>query len=386
MRFRNMMCVLAAVLAAAVSVKGNAKGAKIKALESKTRAQAVKTQSKKQVSTRMASGHGKGERSAGDAGGLLEVEGSILAHDPVIVKENGLYWRFDTGAGIQVSSSDDLLYWSSEGRAFDENPAWTAETVPGSTDFWAPDVVKRGDEWRLYYSVSTFGSNCSAIALATAKSLEDASINGWEDKGCVISSDMGDDYNCIDPQAFVCQSGGDNLLFGSFWDGIFAVPLGADGKIKEGDIPELIASRQAAPNAIEGGYIFCHKTEAASNPKGRTAGDYYLFASHDFCCRGASSTYHIVAGKSLEGAYGPYRDKNGADMLVGGGTTLRDGKSSKRWAGPGHCSIFHDDDGTDYIVYHAYDRQDNGAAKLQIEKITWKDGWPVLGEDREIER
>ena len=39
---------------------------------------------------------------------LLELCGFTSTHDPVIVKENGLYYRFQTGPGIPVAVSDNL--------------------------------------------------------------------------------------------------------------------------------------------------------------------------------------------------------------------------------------------------------------------------------------
>ena len=37
-----------------------------------------------------------------------------------------------------------------------------------------------------------------------------------------------------------------------------------------------------------------------------------------------------------------------------------------------------DADGTDYVVYHAYDRENKGAPTLRIAPLRWgADGWPV---------
>jgi len=34
-------------------------------------------------------------------------------------------------------------------------------------------------------------------------------------------------------------------------------------------------------------------------------------------------------------------------------------------------------DKKDYLVFHAYDANDNGASKLRIFTLKWKKGWPV---------
>ena len=293
---------------------------------------------------------------------LLELSGFVQTHDPVIKKENGIYYRFQTGKGIPVGISKDLKNWEYCTSVFAENPLWTSRAIPGSTDFWAPEVVYRNGEWRIYYSVSTFGSQKSAIGLAVNKTLDVSSPEyGWHDLGCVLQSDESCRYNAIDPAVIADENGNDRLLFGSFWGGLQMVPLTKEGFVVK-DAPIVnIANRQTDPDPVEGGFIY------------RKDGLYYLFASYDFCCRGIASSYHIVYGVS-ENVEGPYYDRIGQSFLENGGDRLRDGFSYERWAGPGHNTVFFDDDGKTYLVYHAYDRQDDGKPKLQIEEIFITDG------------
>ena len=49
--------------------------------------------------------------------------------------------------------------------------------------------------------------------------------------------------------------------------------------------------------------------------------DYYLFVNWDYCCRGVNSTYNVRVGRS-EHVEGPYVDRQGKQMLEGGGTEL----------------------------------------------------------------
>ena len=63
-------------------------------------------------------------------------------------------------------------------------------------------------------------------------------------------------------------------------------------------------------------------------------------------------------------------------MMVGGGTPLLG--PTARWAGVGHNG-FISDGGKDYVVYHGYDLEKNGAQTLRISPVTWtKDGWPLI--------
>lgn len=300
---------------------------------------------------------------------LLNVSGDINTHDPVIVKQNGIYYRFQTGDLLPYYVSNDLLHWEYKGCVFTKNPDWTQVAVPGSTNLWAPEVVYRDGYWRIYYSVSTFGKNTSAIGMVISKSLNsDDAEYGWTDSGAVLTSCPGDCFNAIDPAIIQDLNGGDWLLWGSFWGGLKMRKLASNGFLdtKDSILHDIAKKTNQQENPIEGGFII------------KRDGWYYLFASHDYCCRGVDSTYKIVFGRSRL-VTGPYVDINNKAMLFGGGQLVRDGNSHRRWAGPGHNTVFHDDNDKWYLVYHAYDREEGGKPKLQIEEFFWDDNqWPVF--------
>jgi arabinan endo-1,5-alpha-L-arabinosidase len=65
-------------------------------------------------------------------------------------------------------------------------------------------------------------------------------------------------------------------------------------------------------------------------------------------------------------------------MAEGGGSLLLGG--DQHWAGQGGCSVY-TFDGTDYLVFHAYELADNGLQKLRIARLEWdENGWPVTDE------
>ena len=90
------------------------------------------------------------------------------------------------------------------------------------------------------------------------------------------------------------------------------------------------------------------------------------------------STYKIVVGRS-EKIQGPYVDKEGVPMNQGGGSTVLEG--DKNWHGVGHSAVA-GFDGTDYLIFHAYDAADKGRPKLRIEKINWVNEWPVVDQEK----
>ena len=301
---------------------------------------------------------------------LLEPEGFVQRiHDPVMAKEGDTYYVFSTGARIIVICSKDMIEWQFCGRVFENSPRWVQEVNREASDLWAPDISYWNGMWHLYYAASSMGSRDSAIGLATNVTLDPNSPDyRWVDEGVVLRSSPRDDWNAIDPNLVVDANGQPWLAFGSYWSGIKMRKIDpTTGKLAADD-PTLyaLADRRAGADntdSIEGAFIV------------RRGDYYYLFASFDFCCRGAESTYNVRVGRSPQ-ITGPYVDRSGTPMLQGGGTQIL--SAYDRWRGPGHNGIFVED-GVYWIVYHAYDALHIGIPKLRIEAIQWdEEGWPQL--------
>lgn len=305
-----------------------------------------------------------------------EAPPEIDIHDPAMVQDNaGNFYLYSTGPGIPFYTSKDMAHWSSAGRVFSSAPPWAKAVVATfNGHIWAPDVIRRAGKYLLYYSVSGFGKNDSAIGVAINESLNPSSPNyRWEDKGVVVQSLAGRDlWNAIDPNVIMDEKGAAWMTFGSFWSGIKLVKLNADWTrvaasgewhtLARRDRPAFTDDRSAGPGAIEGPFLFRHGSY------------YYLFVSTGLCCKGKASTYRIEFGRSKD-ITGPYLDKDGRDMANGGGTLLF--SENKDWAGWGGNGVY-DVHGTDYVVMHAYEAADNNFHRLKIGKITWDaEGWPV---------
>lgn len=316
-----------------------------------------------------------------------EPRSDISVHDPVMIRQDGTYHLFATGRGISVWSSPDMVHWTRGEPVFSAPPAWAVEAVPTFRGhIWAPDISFHDGQYYLYYSVSAFGKNTSCIGLATNATL-DPSDPGfkWIDHGKIIQSFPGlTNWNAIDPNIIADDDGAPYMAFGSFWDGLKLVQLTPDrmGLAEDWENLPTIASRKSDPNdpnppapennpvdaggnAIEAPFIFRHDEH------------YFLFASIDYCCRGANSTYKMIVGRA-EKIPGPYVDREGKPLTHGGGTILLTGDDN--WYGVGHNAVAHFD-GIDYLIYHAYDAHDErGRSKLRINEIVWDDtGWPKVG-------
>ncbi|QNE38649.1 arabinan endo-1,5-alpha-L-arabinosidase [Hymenobacter sp. NBH84] len=300
----------------------------------------------------------------------------IPAHDPVMIQQNGTYYMFCTGPGIAVWSSKDRQHWQPQKPVFAAAPAWAVKAIPGfKNHIWAPDISFANGQYSLFYSVSAFGKNTSAIGLATNKTLDPTSPDfKWVDHGLVVQSVPGRDmWNAIDPNLVRDAAGTPWLTFGSFWDGIKLVQLRPDlTGPAEPQQWRTIAHRPRNPKlndslpgdgAIEAPFIF---------KKGKY---YYLFTSFDYCCRGPQSTYKMMVGRA-EDVRGPYLDRTGARLDQGGGTLVLEG--DKNWYGVGHNAVATFDN-TDYLIFHGYDANDKAHPKLRIETMRWDAaGWPVV--------
>ncbi|KQN76418.1 arabinan endo-1,5-alpha-L-arabinosidase [Devosia sp. Leaf64] len=295
--------------------------------------------------------------------------GNIAIHDPSIAVPSDGFASFATGVEgasdggqIRTKTSPDGVDWQETGALPGGMPAWV-ETELGFTpkNIWAPAVTEHNGTHYLYYSVSSFGKNDSAIGLMTNAALKAKTpTEGWTDQGLVLRSRAGDDFNAIDP--FRIDSGTKAwLAFGSFWNGIKLIEIDPQTGMPLPDSEaQFIASRQG--DAIDAPAILEHE------------GKFYLFVSFDACCGGIGSSYRIMVGRA-DAVTGPYLDKAGKPLLEGGGTELV--STTGRFVGPGGQEVFMRN-GEPWLVFHFYNKDDGGTPNLYLAPIKWADGWPEI--------
>jgi arabinan endo-1,5-alpha-L-arabinosidase len=289
----------------------------------------------------------------------------ITTRDPSsIVKCKNEYWVFYTGRGVPSYHSRDLVRWERGPAAFNAPPPWIAAVVPENRrlQYWAPDIMRLGDRYLLYYSASSFGKMTSAIGLATNPTLDpnDPAYH-WTDQGCVVRTKEGDGYNAIDPCVFHDRDGSLWLTFGSYWSGIKLLQLDPQsGKRME---PDSKLYPIAYNQSIEASYLCRHDD------------DYYLFVNWGSCCQGPKSTYNIRIGRS-KSVTGPYVDKAGMDLLHSGGSLFL-ATTNGPLIGPGHAATLNAEGKNWFTSDFEGDLRMNGRATLAIMPLRWNaDGWP----------
>ena len=296
--------------------------------------------------------------------------------DPAVLKApDGNYYAYATQTqrdgkwiNIQLARSADLVHWDYVGDALPTKPGWAATTQ----DFWAPDVVRDGGRYIMYYSAKPDTSDerhglCLGAATAASP------LGPFVDMGRPLQCGPG--FVNIDPMAFDDPATGKRLLYwGSGFAPIKVQELAPDRlSFAPGSAPKDLVgpnpTKEAFPVLVEGAWVIRHGEH------------YYLFYSGDNCC-GPKANYAVMVARSRS-AMGPFETLEQASgkphsiVLEKGGN----------WFAPGHNSIVTDAAGQHWIVYHAVDirrprekatDEINTRRIMLIDRIKWVEGWPAI--------
>ncbi|KAI0853543.1 glycoside hydrolase family 43 protein [Daldinia vernicosa] len=296
--------------------------------------------------------------------------GYCFTHDPAVVKRaDGKYFRFSTLDLIGISTADSLAGpWTQSGSVIQ---GASIINMDGNTVLWAPDVSYIRGIYYCLYSVSTSGSQTSAIGYATSTTLESGS---WTDQGIIVTSTSSSPYNAIDGN--IVNGTGDNewyIQWGSYWNNIYQARVAIDGEyvFRSGN-EHQIGYEPSGSHQMEGAFIW--KRDSL----------WYQFLSRGICCTYDPDTdpidqvYHITVCRSDNPA-GPYVDQDGVACTDGGGTIVL--ASHGNVYAPGGQGVFTDDVYGDVLYYHYLDLSVGVAysqSKFGWNVINWVDGWPTL--------
>jgi beta-xylosidase len=287
--------------------------------------------------------------------------------DPFVFPDGDGYYAYATNGGgrnVQVIYSPDLFTWEragEDGDALPELPAWAQHNASLT---WAPSVLRRGDEYILYY-VTRFkeaGRQCISYAVADSPAGPFVDPN---DKPFICQLDEG---GSIDPEPFVDAGGALYLIWKSDANAlardanIYSQRLSDDGRTLLGEPARLITRDQEWERPL------------VENPSlVLEDGVYYLLYSGNWWEGGDYALGFAVC----DGPTGPCR-KPLDEPFFAIPTNKIGGE-----IGPGGGSFFRDHDGNLWIAYHAWRNPSAGYAsggqrRLSVARILFEDGLPVV--------
>ena len=235
----------------------------------------------------------------------------------------------------------------------------------------------------MYYSVNSMTSDAQCVGLATATGT--APSLTWTDSGepitCSFDPESNTEINMpnsIDPAALEDEDGSQHLVYGGGRVWLTELDPVTGSQVEENWWDETDPTYHylaRGPDSredpgetewVEAPYLYKHD------------GFYYLFVNWFGCCAGLDSTYEIHVGRSEERT-GPYTDKDGLAMTDGGGSLVL--AKAGRFIGPGHAGIF-SEGGREWFSYHYYDGERDGLPWVEVRRIQWEGGWPVVTDQR----
>lgn len=271
--------------------------------------------------------------------------------DPFVVRDDdGTYYMYCTQTEIYTPNllfkrgptfkSTNMIDWTYVSDVFaDYVPTW-GESGAG---VWAPTVIKIGDTWNFYYSLSIASDHNPGIGVATSQT----PYGPWTHYGKLFNSNEIGVTNSIDPFVFVDD---DNvyMAFGSYGGLISLVELTNDGlELKNG-----LEYQKENKVALAGFEVF-DMTNYEGTFIFKKDGWYYLLLSTGSCCNGINSTYKVVVSRSRN-VKGPYLDSQGRDMFKPNRGDPVVVPSLSGAMGTGHCAVINDDNDNLWMLYHGY--------------------------------
>ncbi len=296
--------------------------------------------------------------------------------DPTVIHAAGMYYAYATQSkhdgkmiNIQVASSKDIFNWKYISDALPQKPAWASATQ----SFWAPHVLfdTATKQYVLFFCAK---ANNTSVSMGIGVAFSSCPEGPFVAKDSALMTAKG--FADIDPMAMVDPQTGKKIMYwGSGFEPIRVQELSDDWcSFKKGTQPlavEYPHKEKEYTNLIEGAWTDYHN------------GKFYLFYSGDNCC-GDGAHYAVMVARG-DSAFGPFTTLGESNKTNNSVILQKD----STWLAPGHNSIFKDNEGNEYIAYHAIWKDKIKAGTpggkdhylkrvMCIEPIEYKEGWPVV--------
>jgi len=259
---------------------------------------------------------------------------------------------------IQVCKSADLINWTEAEGALAEPPVW-AKTCQ---KFWAPQVVKVGSQYRLYYAAEPDTKDGMCLAMAVS-----GTPHSFVDIGKPLAQIPGSTYKMIDPCFFYDIKTGKNLLYyGSAHEPISAVEVADDGYSFISQPTNVLLPKPDVKfeNLREGAFVTYYQKYDR----------YFLWVSGDSTW--AENGYAVTVFWS-DDPLKEFQPIPGNHLIL---------KPNEHWDTCGQNCILPDAEGNDWIIYHAVGPADRFIAgttifkrKTCMDRVFYnEEGWPYI--------
>ncbi|PWY74364.1 endo-1,5-alpha-L-arabinosidase [Aspergillus heteromorphus CBS 117.55] len=325
-------------------------------------------------------------------------------HDPSIIHDatTNTYYAYGSGPRIPIHTAPSLSGpWTLAGTVLSHD----SKLPRGDTKApWAPTTISLNGVYYCFYATSNSGCRNSALGVATSSHPGPDLNSGpstWTDHGALplgisgigITTYPFDRANAIDISVVIDHTtdGTAYMSFGSFWTGIWQIPLtgdflGADPRVEEvrhlAFEPTAVHPPAKKADGVCGDATGMHPIEGAfvsfRDPW------WYLWFSWGKCCHfdperlpREGMEYSIRLGRSLS-PRGPFHDKRGRDLLNGGGETIY--ASNDDVYAPGGQGVLADEGGMYFIIIIVMNKSIGYGfhdARLGFNPLVYVDGWPV---------
>lgn len=237
-------------------------------------------------------------------------------------------------------------------------------------NLWAPEIVRRGNEWRMYFATDVDGKEEMGIMVAVSSDgyryVIDPDRNGF-----IVA---GNGFSVIDPAIFHYEDT-DYLIYGSAEQPIRICKLGHDGyRLSEPRwVSELLFPSETGRyfRLLEAGGVIQNNDQ------------FFLLFSGDNVW---SYDRYALMATSATNPFGPYLRVDEAKIILLG---------NRRFANPGQVTFFTDDASDLWAYYLAVDLRDPYLAEMHphfgtpqfrrvtcLDKVSFDsiDGYPIIGD------
>jgi len=297
--------------------------------------------------------------------------------DPFIIEHQGEFLAYATNAegfqaNVQMATSPDLLHWEplrAGGKLHDAMPVLPSWAKPGWT--WAPEVMKHGDQYLLYFTARERASDRQCTGVARSADPRGPFVSEAAEP-LVCQRELG---GTIDASPFLDKDGQLYLYYKADANAvrkpteIFVQKLTPDGLRLTGNPVALLRNDEE------------WEAHVIESPTMVRQGDSYIlfYSANHFGWEPHQRLSPYAMGYArCQGPMGPCVDAPNNPILYS-----YNSREAGCLSGPGHQAVF-EAGGRQFVVFHAHAarggcRNANKGRYMYVAPLLWRDGEPKVG-------